>query len=114
MGSVDHGNLRADGDLRPVPPRLESDLCRPSGRSRFWTLSGIYQMLCNLTKLNVEVLGGPAENVERVVGADALPLHQDSFSLPNQFPGAQRSTKVLDAHAALFIRLGNGDCQSGE
>ena len=51
------------------------------------------------------MLGSAPKNVERLVCANPLALHQNTFGLSNEFSRAQRNMEILGS--ALFIFFSN-------
>jgi hypothetical protein len=70
--------------------------------------------LGDFSKFAVEMLGGAPQNVERLVCADPLALHQNTFGLSNQFSRAQRSVKILGSSLFIFMEMSGRKCQGGQ
>jgi hypothetical protein len=67
--------------------------------------------LGNFSELAVEMSGGPPQNVARLVCANPLALHQNTFGLSNQFSRRQRGVKILGSTLFIVMEISGGKCQ---
>jgi hypothetical protein len=76
--------------------------------------AGVDEGLGDLAEFEVEVLGGPAEDVEGLVGGDALAFDEDPLGLADDVAGGQRGVQVRGSLLVVFVGLGGGDGEGGE
>src|ERR1700677_2738737 len=67
-------------------------------------LARVDQVLGHLAQLDVEVLGGPTQDVERLLGRDALTLHEDAHGLTDRLAARQCGVEV--GLPALLVLMG--------
>jgi len=67
--------------------------------------------LGNFPEFAVEMLGSAPQNVERLVCANPLSLHQNAFGLSNQFSRPQRSVEILGSALFIFMEVSGRKCQ---
>ena len=60
------------------------------------------------------MLGCAPKNVERLVCANALSLHQNTFGLSNQFSRVQSSVKILGSALFSFMEMSGRKRQGGQ
>ena len=64
-------------------------------RARLGPLARFDQCLGDVANFDIEVLGGPTQDVECLIGGDAFALHQDALGLANHLPGNKPSVKIV-------------------
>jgi hypothetical protein len=62
------------------------------------------QILRHVPELQIEVLRGATQDVERLVGRQVLPFHQDPLGLSDHLAGGQRGVQV--GGPALVVLMG--------
>ena len=68
-------------------------------------LSGVDEVLGHVPQLEVEGLGGSAQDVEGLVGGDALALDEDSLGLAEHRPGGQCGLEVVVSAFVVVVAV---------
>jgi hypothetical protein len=66
-----------------------------------------------LRQFDVQLLRCAAQDFERLVGADAAPVHQDAFGLPDHVPAVNRLAQVRGPQVGVGQRLRMGKGEAG-
>jgi hypothetical protein len=89
-------------------------LTTASWRPSIGRLARIHQALGDVAKLDIEVLGGPAQDIEGLVSGDALSFHENAFGLADQFAADQSSLEVDGSMLLLIVDLGRRKGDAGQ
>jgi hypothetical protein len=83
------------------------------GRSGIRSLAGVDEVLGDFPELDVEVLGGLAQNVEGLVSADPLAFDEDPLGLADQLSCDQGGMEVLGTAFLVLVSARGRKGESG-
>jgi hypothetical protein len=75
-------------------------------RARFFSfgsLAGPHQISCHFPKLDVEMLGGSTQDVERLICRDPLSLHQNPYGLSDHLATSKSAIEVSLFAFLVFV-----------
>src|ERR1019366_8764726 len=77
-------------------------------------LTSVDKVLGNFSELDVEVLGGSTQHVERLARGDPLSFHKNPQGLPDGLATSQSGVKVVGSAFLVLMGLGNRESKAGQ